>query len=911
MVSQELFKKMSNNGKFFSSGGAALDVIVNTLQGAGEVRIATAFFEPGGFEALLPVLKGCSVKLLLGRQEGAADRARQALEEFVSFLSNMPGENRTAAIMELRDALKRGVFHLSVSDDFGGTALSPRYLYQHAKLYMADRERAVVTSANCTASGLINSREAGVEITDREDVCFFVDRFEEYYAKARPVGEELLAILEEWLRIHPPATVYLRSLLEIYAMDEDYHSGTLPALAAYQKPVVSRLVHTMEMYRGAMLVASTGLGKTIMAAHLLAWMRMQGDIDRVIVLCPAGLKGMWRRTMRAARISSEEFSYYLLSVDDWQRFRDVSILDNELKTCDDRTLVILDESHHMRNALEKGELRVRNRKIIEAVEKGTRILLMTATPYSRDVGDINNQLRLLPRHGDAGHLFSDTHGEFWSVETPDEMRTLEAGAVLTTPSVVRYYSERDERGLPYVLFSGDQKRYFPVRLNLRMISCENPLDELLVDLLKSDLLYRKIHEENTETLFEINGQGRRDPLLEARLVNQFCSSPAEVDLLMGKVAVEGGFERLRFERQDELARWVALNRPLVRDYLPGGKYDDPKIEAAAGIIREYPGERFVIFCHYHATAKYVHQAMAEIFSPDLQVEVTAGSEPDEIESIIDRFAPIANSVDPEEMERAGEAPIHILVATGALAEGFNFQDASVLINYDLPWTVLVLAQRMGRILRPWHEPRDVHIFNLVPSTMNRDDIHHAMNWKHRLVSRGSDIHSLVEIPVITEHRQEYEMMELARSLETVGDASLELDEVLEFIESSDHLSSNSFIDTLARLPEEEQKRIMAIPRGFKSYKTSAAERDKLYLLLTSDGRHYPVLFNRDGSVSRESESRDEIMALIASEADEEAALPTISEGELDIWIARSISFFAASRKLMPERIDLICAMVLL
>lgn len=901
---------MSNNGKFFSSGGAALQVINNTLEGAREVRIATAFFEPGGFEALLPVLRGRMVKLLLGRQEGAADRARQALEEFISFLSDMPGENRTAAMMELRDALKQGVFHLSVSDSSGGTALTPRYLYQHAKLYIADRERAVITSANCTASGLIKSREAGVEITDREDVGFFVDRFDQYYAKARPVGEELLAILEEWLRIHPPATVYLRSLLELYAMDEDYHAGTLPALAAYQKPVVSRLVHTMEMYGGAMLVASTGLGKTIMAAHLLAWMRMQGDIDRVIVLCPAGLKGMWRRTMRAARISSEEFSYYLLSVDDWQRYRDVSILDNELKTCDDRTLVILDESHHMRNAFEKGELRGRNRKIMEAVEKGTRILLMTATPYSRDVVDINNQLRLLPPHGEENRLFGETHGEYWSVETPDEMRSLEAGAVLTTPSVVRYYSERDERGLPYVLFSGDQKRYFPVRLNLRMISYDNPLDDLLVDLLNNGLLYRKMNEEYTEGLFKNNGQGRRDPLLEARLVNQFCSSPAEVDLLMGKMSVEGGFERLRFELQDELSRWVALNRPRVQDYMPGGRYDDPKIEAAAGIIRTFPGERFVIFCHYHATAFYVHHALTDIFSPGLQVGITAGSGPDEIESIIDRFAPLANSVDLEEMERAGEDPIHILVATGALAEGFNFQDASVLINFDLPWTVLVLAQRMGRILRPWHEPRDVHIFNLVPSTMSREDIHHAMNWKHRLVSRGSDIHSLVEIPVITEHRQEYEMMELARSLETVGDASLELDEVLEFIESSDHLTSNSFIDTLARLPEEEKERILGLPRGFKSFKTSGGARDKLYLLLTSDGRKYPVLFNGDGSVNRDSESRDEIMSLIASEADEEAALPAISDHDLDIWISRSISSFAASRKLMPERIDIICAMVL-
>ena len=70
------------------------------------------------------------------------------------------------------------------------------------------------------------------------------------------------------------------------------------------------------------------------------------------------------------------------------------------------------------------------------------------------------------------------------------------------------------------------------------------------------------------------------------------------------------------------------------------------------------------------------------------------------------------------------------------------QDASILVNYDLPWTVLQLAQRMGRVLRPWGAPRDVIIYNFVPSTMDHERIRHARNWEHRLQERSRQHRSL-------------------------------------------------------------------------------------------------------------------------------------------------------------------------
>ena len=63
--------------------GVALDT-------AQEIRIATAYFEGSGYQALQDVLLGKRVCLLVGRQEGGEDNIRQVLEEFRHELSYAP-----------------------------------------------------------------------------------------------------------------------------------------------------------------------------------------------------------------------------------------------------------------------------------------------------------------------------------------------------------------------------------------------------------------------------------------------------------------------------------------------------------------------------------------------------------------------------------------------------------------------------------------------------------------------------------------------------------------------------------------------------------------------------------------------------------------------------------------------------
>jgi len=912
-------KSTTGISRFFSSGGAALNAIKETLGEASLVRIATAYFEPSGWQCLRDTLKGKEVRLLLGRPDTADDKINEVVDDFFKSLNTGAFEDRIKVMEELRDAIAKDLFLVNISGEgYQETTLGPRYIYHHAKLYIGDSSSALVTSANFTHHGLMTSREAGIIITDTDDVLYFVERFDYYYNKGVPIASILLERIDEWLKIYRPYDIYMLSLITLYGLPSDEKPGKLPPLAGYQRPVVSRVIRNIEAYGGAILVASTGLGKTIMAAHIVAHLRSQNSINAAIVLCPSGLKAMWQRTMRAARVSSIEFSYYVMSVDDWKRVRDVSILEREIKHADENTIIILDESHHLRNSEDGDAFRLRHKRILNMVGKKAKILLMTATPYSKNVGDINSQLMLLPHRESSESLFGEQRHEKWKVEIPSELSELKCGVVLTAPSVVKHFSNKDVNGNRYVVFSGNQKRFFPPRIMINNIEYNNPVDEYLVEFLKGKLLYvrEKTEDEYQDSLFNDFDKGIRRPLFESHLVHRFCSSLAETDLVLEKMTNEEGFERLRFERYEELGRKAEEARHHIQQFISheNENCNDEKINAVINIINRFEHEKVVIFCVYKATADYIVKSI-ERYLPSVRIKSTVDKNADELETIIQSFAPVANSIDlnddtDEKQILAYINDIRILVATTAMSEGFNFQDASIMINFDLPWTVLVLAQRMGRILRPWETPRDINIFTLIPSTMEHPGINHALNWNRRLHQRNKDFSSFAEIPVIVERSDEFEMFDLAKTMNQFDKVELNLDDVYKFIENADNLKTSSFIDDLAMLRDEEIKDFKRLPDGIKSYKDSRLNSDLLYTLIRFKNGFYPAIFNENGDLVLDHDKIDEIMKHIRSTVDEGSSISYSDTYKLDKWYNKAIKNWAMIKKVGIDEISVRCMMVL-
>ena len=83
----------------------------------------------------------------------------------------------------------------------------------------------------------------------------------------------------------------------------------------------------------------------------------------------------------------------------------------------------------------------------------------------------------------------------------------------------------------------------------------------------------------------------------------------------------------------------------------------------------------------------------------------------------------------------------IIILTNSGCEGYNLQQASHLINYDLPWNPAILDQRIGRIKRigsPWDR---IFVSNLVSKGSVDENILSAIErkrqWFNRIVANTS------------------------------------------------------------------------------------------------------------------------------------------------------------------------------
>jgi hypothetical protein len=77
-----------------------------------------------------------------------------------------------------------------------------------------------------------------------------------------------------------------------------------------------------------------------------------------------------------------------------------------------------------------------------------------------------------------------------------------------------------------------------------------------------------------------------------------------------------------------------------------------------------------------------------------------------------RFSPVSNS---KRSQVAPEQELDVLVATDVLSEGQNLQDAAIVVNYDLPWAIIRLVQRAGRVDRIGQQAETILCYSFLPA----------------------------------------------------------------------------------------------------------------------------------------------------------------------------------------------------
>ncbi|HEX8509122.1 MAG TPA: C-terminal helicase domain-containing protein, partial [Propionibacteriaceae bacterium] len=137
----------------------------------------------------------------------------------------------------------------------------------------------------------------------------------------------------------------------------------------------------------------------------------------------------------------------------------------------------------------------------------------------------------------------------------------------------------------------------------------------------------------------------------------------------------------------------------------------------------------LIFSEYVDTAAYIAAALTEAGLERVALVSGDTANPDEYAR---RFSPYSNLL-PDETTPAQatlDSPIDVLVATDVLSEGQNLQDAHIVVNYDLPWAIIRIIQRAGRVDRIGQKSDTVTVYTIV-----HDKIEQQINLRSRIKTR--------------------------------------------------------------------------------------------------------------------------------------------------------------------------------
>jgi helicase domain protein len=138
----------------------------------------------------------------------------------------------------------------------------------------------------------------------------------------------------------------------------------------------------------------------------------------------------------------------------------------------------------------------------------------------------------------------------------------------------------------------------------------------------------------------------------------------------------------------------------------------------------------LIFTEYKDTANYLAEALQQMGVDNVGL---ATGDTDNPTAVARRFSPKSNAklvTADEDYAPDTSDELRILVATDVLSEGQNLQDAHIVVNYDIPWAIIQLIQRAGRVDRVGQEADTVLIY-----TVSHGSVEDVLNLRKRVHKR--------------------------------------------------------------------------------------------------------------------------------------------------------------------------------
>lgn len=154
--------------------------------------------------------------------------------------------------------------------------------------------------------------------------------------------------------------------------------------------------------------------------------------------------------------------------------------------------------------------------------------------------------------------------------------------------------------------------------------------------------------------------------------------------------------------------------------------DDAKLGALEKLLtQKHPREKVLIFTQFADTVHYLTQQLKKRGIPALEGVTGDSANPTELAW---RFSPNSNG---KRGSVGAERELRVLIATDVLSEGQNLQDSAIVVNYDLPWAIIRLIQRAGRVDRIGQRADTIYCYSFLPA----DGVEQLIRLRERVRQR--------------------------------------------------------------------------------------------------------------------------------------------------------------------------------
>lgn len=137
---------------------------------------------------------------------------------------------------------------------------------------------------------------------------------------------------------------------------------------------------------------------------------------------------------------------------------------------------------------------------------------------------------------------------------------------------------------------------------------------------------------------------------------------------------------------------------------------DAKLAALLDLVKQtHPREKVLVFSQFADTVRYLEKQLRKRGVTRL-AGVTGDDE--NPTAVAWRFSPQSNN---KRDQITPDQELRVLLATDVLSEGQNLQDAAIIVNFDLPWAIIRLIQRAGRVDRIGQRAENILCYSFLPA----------------------------------------------------------------------------------------------------------------------------------------------------------------------------------------------------